>query len=205
MSSCLYIIDSTARRYKFQTTPDTYLRDILEQVCEKLDKKDPDQYSLTELSRPTVKLDLSIPLRQVGLINGCKLQLVQISRSVGPISVALQLPEQMGNARREQVFASNTSLWQVLRQFEDGVTTESSRMNITQRSRVVDGSHESMYEQPAVHVLGRNLQTFPELQRSFMQLGVYSGSVHLRLSFVSSDKTLQQTMSEISDYFAARR
>jgi len=69
---------------------------------------------------------LSQQIRLANLPQAARLELVQASRSPTVISVALQLPQ----SRLTQKFASNTSLWEILRYFESG---DGANYNFTQR------------------------------------------------------------------------
>lgn len=204
MASHVYVVDSSARRHQVKTTPATYLRDVLEEACQKL-KKDPNQYCLQDSSRPPKTIDLSVQIRLSGLVSGAKLQLVQQSRSPSVISIALQLPEALGGLRLQDRFSSDTSLWLILRKFEDSAAEGVSKLNITQRGRpsTTSGSGTLEYEQPVVHIMGRDLKTFTDLQKSLMQLGFNSGNVLLRLTFADSGQPMHLAMEEITNYFSA--
>lgn len=150
-------------------------------------------------------MDLSQPFRLSGLSAGAKLQLVQASKSVGVVNVALQLPESEGAGRVSDKFPSTTSLWLVLRKYEDGVAGQLSRkLNLTQRaipSNQSSGAGRLEYEQPVMNVMGRNLETFADLQKTLGQLGFNSGSVLLRLEFRNSGQPLEEAIKEIGEHF----
>ena len=80
-------------------------------------------------------LDLSLTFRLSGLPNHAQLELIQASRSPSVISVALQLPilegSDISGARLTGKFASTTSIWQILRQFESGAATAAAVTNST--------------------------------------------------------------------------
>jgi tether containing UBX domain for GLUT4 len=105
-----------------------------------------------------------------------------------------------------QKFASNTSLWEILRQFE---STEGANYNFTQRGvPELNGSSSSgagrlNYEMPVITVMPghREQSTFVGLQQTLTQLGFDSGSALLRLSFRNSGRPLEEVMAEISQYF----
>jgi tether containing UBX domain for GLUT4 len=127
------------------------------------------------------------------------------------VSVALQLPEAeaqgIPNARLTDKFPSTTTLWLVLRKFEAGVAGESgTKRNLTARGtpRTNDGSSGQgrlYYETPVVQVMGRELSSFTDLQKSLGQLGFNSGSVLLKLSFRVSETPLEEAMGQIEEYF----
>ena len=205
MASHVFVVDASARRHQVKTTPGKYLRDILQEACQKFNK-DPDQFGLSDFGRPPKAFDLSLTVRLAGLVNGAKLQLVQSSRSPAVLPIAIQLPESLGGGRVSDRFPSNTSLWLVLRKFEDAVAGDlQKQLNITQRgSPSTDrGSGILVYEQPVVNVMGREFGSFKELQKTLLQMGFNSGNVLLRLSFKSTNTPMEEAMKEISDYFAA--
>ncbi|GAB7344004.1 hypothetical protein MBLNU457_1932t1 [Dothideomycetes sp. NU457] len=205
MTSHVFVVDSSARRHQIKTTPSKTLRDILEEACEKFGK-DPDQFILTDASKAAKPFDLSRSIRLAGLANGAKLQLVQASRSPTVLSVALQLPQVLGGGRIQDKFPSNTSLWQVLRKFEEAVAGDPpKKLNITQRGvpSTDNGSGRLEYEQPVLNVMNRELKDFVDLQKTLMQLGFNSGGVMVRLDFRRSGTPMEEAMKQISEYFAA--
>lgn len=52
-----------------------------------------------------------------------------------------------------------------------------------------------------IHVMGRELASFKDLQKNLAQLGFNSGSVLLRLSFRATERPLEEAMAEIDQYF----
>ncbi|KAF7188157.1 Tether containing UBX domain for GLUT4 [Pseudocercospora fuligena] len=203
--STVFVVDSSLKRTTVKVTPAKYLREILEEAC-KARKLDPNSYTLKTQNNKT--LDLSQQWRLSGLTPGAKLQLTQASRSPSVVSVALQLPESDGSPRIHDKFPSNTSLWQVLRKFEDGVAggQEQRKLNLTQRgiaSQTSGSSGRLLYHQPVLQIMSRTLDNFTELQKSLGQLGINSGSVLLKLSYKSSGRPLEEAMSEIGQYFSS--
>jgi tether containing UBX domain for GLUT4 len=153
-------------------------------------------------------IDLSRTIRLSGLSSGAKLELVQVSKSAGVVSVALQLPESeaqgVPNARLTDKFPSSTTLWLILRKFEAGVAGNvASKRNITARgvASTDAGAGQLYYERPMVQIMGRELTSFTDLQRTLAQLGFNSGSILLRLSFKPSGTPLEEAMAEIEGYF----
>ncbi|CAK3850414.1 Hypothetical predicted protein [Lecanosticta acicola] len=203
MASHVYVVDSAFKRTQIKVTPSKYLREVLEEAC-KAKKVNPESYALKTDKGKTV--DLSQPFRLSGLSAGAKLQLTQASRSVGVVNVALQLPENEGGSRFSDKFPSSTTLWQILRKFEDGVAGQAQRkLNLTQRavpSNQSSGSGRLEYEAPQLDIMGRNLTGVKELQQTLSQLGYNSSSVLLRLSFKSSGQPLDEAMKEIEEYFS---
>ena len=164
-------------------------------------------------------MDLSITVQRSGLVGGAKLALVQSSRSAVPVSVALQLPHSdnpSSNVRLVDKFPSTTTLWQILRRFESGVAggaaTVEKNFNFTQRATplMADGTSASTngpsgagrlcYAMPTLNIMGRQLDSIPDLSKSLQQYGV-GGSVLVRLSFKNTMQPLEHAMEEISQYF----
>lgn len=148
-------------------------------------------------------VDLSRTIRLANLPQGAKLDLVQASRSPSVVNVALQL-EQPGQ-RLTHKFPSNTSLWQILRVFE---TISEKNLNLTQRGVPVAntgsfGAGKLNYEIPVINIMGREMGSFTDLQKTLGQLGFTSSSALLRCSFRDSGKTLEEAMTEISTYFTS--
>jgi len=203
MASTVFVVDSSAKRTQIKVTPGKYLREVLEEAC-KSRKLSPEGYTLKTQNNKT--LDLSQPFRLSGLTAGAKLQLTQASKSAGVVSIALQVPEsEGGGGRLEDKFPSTTSLWLLLRKYEEGVAGSARKMNLTQRGvpSSDSGAGRMLYEQPCLHIMGRSLETFVDLQKTLQQLGLNSGSVLIRLSFKNSGQPLEEAMQEISQYFAS--
>jgi len=202
--SSVFVIDASLRRTQIKVTPGKYLREVLEEAC-RTRKLSPEEYTLKTQNNKT--LDLSQPFRLSGLSAGAKLQLTQSSKSPGVVSVALQLPENEGAERLGDKFPSNTSLWLLLRKYEDAVAggSSSKKLNLTQRGvpSSSSGAGRLMYEQPCLHLLGRNFETFADLQKTLAQLGLNGGSALIRLTFKSTETPLEEAMQEMSRYFSS--
>lgn len=146
-----------------------------------------------------------------GLSSGAKLELVLLSRSPSVVSVALQLPdgEPQGapSGRLVDKFPSTTTLWLILRKFESGAGGESRAVrNFTARgapqtSNGESGSGRLYYETPVLHIMGRELSSFEDLQKTLGQLGFNAGSVLIRLSFRVTETPLDEAVLEIDRYF----
>lgn len=203
MSASVFVVDSAARRTQVKVTPGKVLREVLEEAC-RAKKLNPESYALrTQNNKP---VDLSQPFRLSGLTPGAKLQLTQASRSTGVISIALQLPESEGGGRFTDKFPSTTSLWLVLRKFEEGVAGQPQRkLNLTQRAAPSDssGAGRLLYEQPSLNLMSRTIESFTDLQKTLAQLGLNGGSVLMRLSFKNSGQPLEEAMADISGYFSS--
>lgn len=125
--------------------------------------------------------------------------------------MALQLPEaearDIPNGRLTDKFPSTTTLWLVLRKFEAGVAGErGTKRNLTARGIPKTNNGDSgqgrlFYETPVLQVMGRELSSFTDLQKSLGQLGFNSGSVLLKLSFRISDTPLEEAMTQMGEYF----
>lgn len=202
MASHVVVLDSSARRVVIKTTPTKHLSDVLQEACSKF-KLDPSCHGLKNSSNKA--LDLSQPLRLVGLTSGAKLQLLPLSRSPSAISVALQIPDSETNGgpnRLIEKLASTTTLWILLRHFETV-----SNLNLTARGvpQMGDGQESGAgrlyHETPVIHVMGRELVSFLDHQKTLGQLGLNSGSVLLRLSFRATETPLEEAMVQIEEYF----
>ncbi|KAA6415677.1 MAG: hypothetical protein FRX48_00395 [Lasallia pustulata] len=201
MASHVVVIDSTARRAMIKTAPGKHLSDVLQEACTKFGLN-ASQYGLKNNNK---QVDISRTFRLSGLSSGAKLELVLLSRSPSVVSVALQLPDSeaqgVPNSRLTDKFPSTTTLWLLLRKFES-----SAASNFTARGAPKTGSGESgagrlFYERPVLQVMGRELSSFTDLQKTLAQLGFNSGSVLLRLSFKTSETPLEEAMGEIDQYF----
>ncbi len=63
------------------------------------------------------------------------------------------------------------------------------------------GAGRMYFETPVIQVMGRELVSFTDLQKSLAQLGFNSGSILLRLSFRTSETPLEEAMEQIGRYF----
>lgn len=203
MSASVFVIDSALKRTQVKVTPGKVLSEVLEEAC-KAKKLNPAEYTLKNQNNKPI--DLSQPFRLSGLTAGAKLQLTQASRSTGVVSVALQLPESEGGGRFTDKFPSDTSLWLVLRKFEEGVAGQAQRkLNLTQRGAPSDssGSGRLLYEQPTLNLMSRSIESIADLQKTLAQVGINGGSILMRLNFKNSGQPLEEAMAEISGYFKA--
>ena len=74
-------------------------------------------------------------------------------------------------------FPSDTSLWQILRRFE---SKDKMKYNFTESSWISDiksGSGQLLYEQPVINILGKEVSTLVDLQKSLAQFGVNGGNI----------------------------
>ncbi|KAF1943415.1 hypothetical protein EJ02DRAFT_464958 [Clathrospora elynae] len=198
--SHVVVFNSYARTFKIPTTPAKYLTEVRDEACQKFGVNR-DEFTLKYNNKP---IPLSQQIRLVNLPQGARLELVQASRSPTVISVALQLPATEKNVRLTQKFASNTSLWEILRQFE---SAPGANYNFTQRGvpemTGASGAGRLHYEQPVITVMPghREQSSFVELQKTLGQLGFDSGSALLKLSYKNSGTPLEEAMAQITQYF----
>lgn len=123
------------------------------------------------------------------------------------VSVALQLPpsevQDAPNGRLMDKFASTTTLWLLLRKFEAGVAGNTTKRNLTARGSPSSssGAGRLYYEQPVLSIMGRELTSFTDLQKTLAQLGFNSGSVLVKLTYKISETPLEEAMTQIQAYF----
>jgi tether containing UBX domain for GLUT4 len=63
------------------------------------------------------------------------------------------------------------------------------------------GSGQILYEMPVLNVMGRDIATFGDLQKTLAQLGFNSGSCLIRLNFKKTEQPLLEAQAEIGQYF----
>ncbi|KAL8781789.1 MAG: hypothetical protein Q9203_000113 [Teloschistes exilis] len=148
------------------------------------------------------------PGKVLSLSPGAKLEIVVLSRSPSVIKVALQLPEKeatgVAGGRLIQEFASNTTLWLVLRSLENREPQKNFTARGKTRTETGEGGAGRLYhEAPVLNIMGRELGTFTDLQKTLAQLGYNSGNVLLRLSFKVSETPLEEAMEQMEQYFAS--
>ncbi|UNI15151.1 hypothetical protein JDV02_001714 [Purpureocillium takamizusanense] len=204
MSSHVVVIATDLRRTTVKVSPGTYLIDVLQEACTKLNLSG-DKFLLKHKQK---QVDLSVPFRTSGLIPGAKLELVVKSNTPSAVQIALQVPQpearEIPGGRLIRKFPSDMTLWQVLRQFESGDASAGRNVNITARGvagAVTSGSGQLYYEMPVLNIMGRELATFHDFQKTLSQLGHNSGNVLVRLSYRKTDQTLFEAMEQISQFF----
>ncbi|KAF2684935.1 hypothetical protein K458DRAFT_417783 [Lentithecium fluviatile CBS 122367] len=201
--SHVVVVNSLARTVRIPTTPGKVLNTVKNEACQKFGLNQ-DQYALKYNNKP---VNLSNTIRFANLPQGARLELVQASRSPTVISVALQLPasdKRDLSDRLTEKFASNTSLWEILRHFESG---QGTNFNFTQRavpeiSNGSSGAGRMHYEMPVITVMPdhKEYSTFVDLQKTLSQLG-FGNSALLKLSYKNSGTPLEEAMAQISQYF----
>ncbi|KAI1263022.1 GLUT4 regulating protein TUG-domain-containing protein [Xylariaceae sp. FL1019] len=204
------VVDTNLKQHKLDVTPATYLTDIRDQVCKKLQVPG-EKHGNYVLKHKQRSLEMSQPIRTSGLINNALLELVVTANTPLPINVALQLPAPESSlfpdGRVKQKLPSNFTLWQILRQAESGDASAGKNLNITARgvAQMVTGaqagSGQLYYEMPHIVIENRAMSSFADLQKTLSQLGYYSGSVLMRLSFQKTDKPLIDAMAEMEQCF----
>ncbi|MCJ1225738.1 hypothetical protein MMC12_002387 [Toensbergia leucococca] len=104
-------------------------------------------------------------------------------------------------------FPSTTTLWLILRKFESGAaggagpTRNFTARGTPQSANNDTGAGRLYYETPVLQVMGRELSSFADLQKTLGQLGFNSGSTLLRLSFRVSGTPFEETMEQIGEFF----
>lgn len=58
-----------------------------------------------------------------------------------------------------------------------------------------------VYEMPVLNVMGREMTTFGDLQKTLANLGLNKGTGLLRLSFKQTDQPIEEAMRDIGEYF----
>ncbi|KAL8388364.1 hypothetical protein RB595_009291 [Gaeumannomyces hyphopodioides] len=214
MSMSVVIISTDFRRATVKVSPGTFLIDVLEEACKKLSISS-DKYMLKHNNR---QLELSNQIRAYNLTPGAKLELVVKSNSPSIITVALKLPESeaagIPNGRLVEKFRSDTTLWKMLRHFESGASTSTAgapapgpkrQFNFTARAIPqtigATGSGQLYHEGPVLLVVGREISSLADFQKTLSQLGI-SGNVLMNLSFRQSGFTLHEAMQQIEQFFA---
>ncbi|KAG6039894.1 hypothetical protein E4U41_001852 [Claviceps citrina] len=191
------------RRTTVKVTPGTFLSDVLDQACKKLNLSS-DKYLIKHKQK---LVDLSVPFRTSGLAGGAKLELVQRSNTPSAVQIALQVPQpeakEIPGGRLISKFPSDLTLWKVLRQFESGEASAGMNINITARgfASTSSGSGQLYYETPVLNIMGREFSTFAEFQKTLSQLGHNSGNVLIRLGFRRTEQTLFEALEQISQLF----
>ena len=122
--------------------------------------------------------------------------------------MALQLPDSESSApnRLTGKFPVTTTLWQLLRHFESEPADVEPSRNFTARGipeveTGPSGFGRLFYETPVIQLMGRELASFTDLQKSLAQLGLNNGSALLRLNFRRTESPLEEAIAEIDEYF----
>jgi tether containing UBX domain for GLUT4 len=129
------------------------------------------------------------------------------SRSPSIVTVALQPSEAdakgIPGGRLVDKFPSTTTLWMVLRKFEntEGMNLNFTGRGVAQTEQGTTGAGRIYYETPVLNIMGRELSNFTDFQKTLAQLGLNSGSSLIRLSFRNTDQPLEEAMTEIGQYF----
>lgn len=65
----------------------------------------------------------------------------------------------------------------------------------------MSGSGQLLYEAPVLNIMGRELNSFPDYQKTLSQLGYNSGSVLIRLMYKTPGITFFEAQQQIAQYF----
>ena len=78
-----------------------------------------------------------------------------------------------------------------------------TKRNLTGRSypNAEVGSGRLCYEQPVMHIMGRDLVTFDDLQKTLGSLGIKHGSTLIRLKFLKTETPMEEAKARIDEYF----
>ncbi|KAI3397894.1 hypothetical protein diail_10295 [Diaporthe ilicicola] len=207
MSSHVVVVSPDVKRVSVKVNPGTYMFDVLEEACKKLNL----EVHKWSLKHQKNVINLSDQFRITRLTPGAKLELVASSKTTSVVNVALKLPEAeakaIPNGRLMEKFRSDTTLWKMLRQFESKASPSGHTLNFTDRgipqtsNGTQAGSGQLFYEMPSLRIMSREISTLADFQKTLSQLGLTSGSHMIQLSFKSTDKTLNDAMQEISQFF----
>ncbi|KAG9244451.1 hypothetical protein BJ878DRAFT_506113 [Calycina marina] len=193
MSAHVVVISTSLKRAKVSVISGMHMTDILAEACKTLGAR----YSDYGFKHNNKTIDMSRRFRETNLSSGAKLELVAVSRSPVPVLVALQIEEE----RLKEMFPSDTSLWQILRIFE---SKDKMKYNFTESSwveSVKSGPGQLLYQQPIMNILGKEVTSLVELQKSLTQFGVNGGSVLIRFTLRKTARTFAEAAAEIDEYF----
>ena len=105
---------------------------------------------------------------------------------------------------------SDTSLWKLLRNFEETGVGKHKGLNLTARGipggsgggGVRSGSGQLYWEAPVLRIAGRELSSLADLQKTLSQVGIDAGSQLILVEFRATDTTLQEAMRSVDQYFS---
>ena len=107
------------------------------------------------------------------------------------------------NARLTEKFPCTTSIWSILRSFEQkSVSLGVSGINITELA-VEKGTGRLYYAMPVVQIVNRELASFQDLQKTLQELGLSAGTVLLRLKMKPTDIPLEEALEKIGEFAPA--
>ncbi|KAG5517861.1 hypothetical protein PMAC_000315 [Pneumocystis sp. 'macacae'] len=172
------VILSNARRYTIKTSSTQLINDLLLEGCKKAGQLNPQEYTLKYGSSV---LDLSLPIRLARLPAGAKLMLIRREYGKSDIKVALQI---IDLAKRLTLsFPSQTTLWDILCQFEE---VEDPPINITRRSfeMASDNRLDHYYETPVVRIINKEFNG-PNILKNITlsSQGITKGNVLIQVKF----------------------
>ncbi|CAK7263606.1 hypothetical protein SEPCBS57363_000648 [Sporothrix epigloea] len=210
MATSFVVISTDLRRATVKFPDGGYMFDVLEDACTKL-KLDAESY---QLKHATKRINLADRISMLRLPQGAKLELVLKSKTPTAVTVALRLPPSEAglNIPGNRVTAkvrNDTSLWKLLRYFEEADDAKQKGLNLTARgvprtshtgtataadSAVGSGSGQIYWEIPVLKFAGRELSSFSDFQKTLSQVGIDTGSHQILLDFRVSELTLQEAM-----------
>ncbi|KAF0980801.1 hypothetical protein FDP41_013284 [Naegleria fowleri] len=169
--------------------PNTSLQTILKDFCEK-NKISPENYGLMHNKK---NLDLSLSFRLSGVSNNATIEIVKKASSSqvkAAATLGLQLPD---GQRLKAVFPIDISLWIALKRWEK----KEENINLTQ----VEDEKTKKYCIPSLTYMNQQFKTLEELKNTKLSdLGLRdNSSALLRLSFLPTDKTIEDLKEEIQE------
>lgn len=181
--STFVTIQYGVRQYKISCTPARSMKEVLNEVCGKLNLNT----NSHGLRHGKINLDLSLSFRLTHLPNGARLELITIpEKEESDISVALNM---LNCPRTITKILPSTTLWKMLERFESD-----HNLVLTNAAEIRDGKR--FRQQPVVQLLNREYQTDRELQStSLSSIGIKSGNVSIRLSHKSTDILLDSVVA----------
>ncbi|KIH88488.1 ubx domain protein [Sporothrix brasiliensis 5110] len=216
MATSFIVISTDLRRANVKAPAGGYMMDVLEEACTKL-KLHAENYLLKHNNKP---INLTDPIRAVGLTQGAKLELVVKSKTPTAVTVALRLPPSEAALgfpynRVSAKVRSDTPLWKLLRHLEEADGAKQKGLNITARgvprtshtgsattgsttaAVVGSGSGQLYWETPVLKFCGRVLSSLADFRKTLSQVGIDTGSQLIVLEFRTSDMTLQEAMEAV--------
>ncbi|KAG4305259.1 hypothetical protein PORY_001429 [Pneumocystis oryctolagi] len=185
---------SDSRRYIIKTTPTQSVNDLLLEGCKRAGQLDPQEYIL---KYGHSILDLSLPIRFVQLPTKQDFFLYPFLSDtyLENVRVALQIID--FEKRLILSFPSQTTLWDILCQFEE---TENPPINITKRSVSVvsDGKIDYYYETPVVRIMNKEFSE-PNILKdtTLSSQGIIEGNIVLQVKFKQTQIYFDQIKSTL--------
>ncbi|KAJ6263418.1 hypothetical protein Dda_1981 [Drechslerella dactyloides] len=185
------------RRLNVKVTPGTILNDVLGQAC--------DRFGLSvdsfTLRHGKTNVDLTLPFRLSRLGPGAKLDLVKREggkSGTAIITVALQFIDN-SVPRMIEKFPSSTTLWEILRKFEEN---SGGKLLLTERAvpdNTKQGAGRLYYEMPTIQIISRELASLEDLKKTLSALGFTSGTALLKIKFTPTTIPLEDAVLAFAD------